>query len=105
MTPRAMTCPSCGAPLAPEPSVTRARCTHCGAISEVATEGVLRVARALANAGVTVSPTLITMEQIEAEIRERDEAMRARQRITAVWIAVAFVLLGGLALLSMTPAR
>jgi predicted RNA-binding Zn-ribbon protein involved in translation (DUF1610 family) len=101
----ALVCPACGAPLAPEASASRTRCGHCGTTSEIATEGTLRVARALAKAGITVSPQLMTMDQIEAEIVERDQAARARQQTTLLMVGVALAVLGGVALLSIAAGN
>lgn len=43
----------------------------------------------------------MSMDDIEAEIRERDEAMRARQRTTLTMLVVALAVLGVVALVSM----
>ena len=103
--PSAIACPACGAPLAPEPSAVRALCGHCGTTSELATEGTLRVARALAKAGIRMPTNPMSIDDIEAEIRERDQAARARQQAALIMVGVALAVLGVVAVFAIAVGR
>ncbi|MBI2897475.1 MAG: zinc ribbon domain-containing protein [Deltaproteobacteria bacterium] len=95
MEPRSLICPHCGARLTPGPD-PRARCEHCGTVSEILGEGALRTARVLEQIGLRLPEKPMTLDDIDAELREREAAANAR-RNTALVIVLA--VLGTLALL------
>jgi hypothetical protein len=99
--PSVLACASCGAPLAPEPRQVRVTCRYCGAASDIASEAALRLAGQLAGK-IRVAPKLMSVEDIEADIREREQRRRSQQRhALIVAMIVAGVLLGIVALLAI----
>ncbi len=98
---RTLTCPSCGAPIAPAAHEARVRCIHCGANVEVTSEHVTQLAGALQRAGIRVAPNLMTQDDIRAEIAER-QATAAAERKRA--ILTTSVLMGVLAIVAITIA-
>jgi hypothetical protein len=74
----------------------RVTCAHCRATIEVTTDGILRLAQALGDAGVRVAAKPMTMAEIEADIAERQRvaATRRRHAIVATVIGMVVVLVG-----------
>lgn len=89
---RALTCPKCGGPLAPGAGAVRVRCEHCGATVEVTSEGVARLAETLQRAGVHVSSSPMSADDVRAEIAEREAAEAEQRRAALVVIGVLGVL-------------
>jgi uncharacterized Zn finger protein (UPF0148 family) len=103
--PAALSCPACGGPLRPAASSARVICGHCGTVSEIASEGALRVAKVLERAGIRMPERPMTIDQIEDDLREREQAVEMRRK-TAIVVAVAIlVVVGGVVLLSLSLGR
>jgi uncharacterized Zn finger protein (UPF0148 family) len=85
---RALTCPKCGGPLAPGVGEVRVRCEHCGATVDVTSDGVARLAETLQRAGVHVSPSPMSTDDVRAEIAEREAAEAETRRMALVVIGV-----------------
>lgn len=81
----------------------RVRCSHCGVVSEVVGEGALRMARVLEQVGLRLPDKPMTVEEIEAEFRERDHEERARRK-TALLVALVTAAALGLVLLLLVLA-
>jgi LSD1 subclass zinc finger protein len=95
-----VSCQGCGAPLEPEAGAMRATCSYCGAVNDIASEGALKLAEKLAGK-IRVAPRLMTVDEISAQIAEREEAKEAERRHAirvATVLGIVFVLVLGLVL-------
>jgi LSD1 subclass zinc finger protein len=88
-----VTCNGCGAPLAPAPGSVRATCSYCGATSDVASEGALALAEKL-KGKIRVAPRLMTLDEIEADIDERERQKRAASRHAMMVAAITLAIVG-----------
>jgi LSD1 subclass zinc finger protein len=97
-----LACASCGAPLTPESGAVRVTCAYCKAVNDVASPGAVRVAKRLEAAGIRVPDRVMSLDEIEADIAQRQAAERERlrtARIVAAALGVAFLIVLGVILL------
>lgn len=100
-----MNCPGCGAPLRPEAQAARVTCAHCGTVSEMATEGAMKVARVLEKHGLRMPEKPMSISEIEDEIRERDAVATMQRQTATIMAAVIVALLGGIGVVATLFTR